>query len=66
MIAQAYENDELVPSIIKAKEDGLRRLPRNILDAGFRVSMADIEIRRGNQIWVHGRLFIPENYPLRY
>ncbi|KAL4745930.1 hypothetical protein BDW72DRAFT_198168 [Aspergillus terricola var. indicus] len=66
MIAQAYENNELVPSIIKAKGDGLYRLPRNILDAGFRLSMADIEVRGGNQIWVYRRLFIPENYPLQH
>jgi transposase InsO family protein len=64
LITEAYENDEIVKRLIAAKEQGLRRLPREIMDQGIRLAMGDLGVR-GERLWVREKLYIPDHKPLR-
>ena len=59
LLKKAYEKDEIVKEIIKAKQDNLRKLPEKILKMGFRIAMGDLEIKN-TQLWYKKRLWIPD------
>jgi len=62
LLTEAYNNDSTTSQLIAAKRQGLRRLPRKIIDQGIKLAMGDLEEKDG-RLWVRGRLYIPDDKP---
>ena len=64
LIAEAYEQDQVVQDIMVAKERGERKLPRHILARGIKLSMGNLTVQ-DHRLWIGTRLYVPENEALR-
>ena len=64
LIAEAYEQDQVVQDIMVAKERGERKLPRHILARGVKLSMGNLTVK-DHRLWIGTRLYVPENEALR-
>ncbi|RKF53461.1 hypothetical protein OnM2_105004b [Erysiphe neolycopersici] len=49
---------------MKLKMAGERRLPPQLLAKSYKLSMTDIDVI-DNQLYVHGKLYVPQNKELR-
>ncbi|CAE7189385.1 Reverse transcriptase [Pyrenophora teres f. teres] len=60
-ISAAYPQDALLQAIIKAKKDGLRRLPANIVgsDRKLRLELGDCALYN-DLLYVRGKLYVPD------
>ena len=63
-IQAAYRKDSTLQTIMKAKNDGDRRIPARLIKKGIRLELGDCEIKFG-LLWVKGRLHMPKKKSLQ-
>ena len=69
LLKEAYQ-DNVVNSIIDAKQQSLRKLPADLIKRGMKLAMGDLTLEgsgRGGstRLYVKGKMYVPDNESLR-
>ena len=69
LLDKAYQNDEIVNSIIKAKQEGFWKLPADLIKQGLKLVMGDLTLNSGpgdsTRLHVKGKMYVPDDKRLR-
>ena len=64
----AYQNNEVLNSIIAAKRAGLRKLPAKITKQGIKLAMGDLTLQgsgRSTRLYMKSKMYVPNNKKLK-
>ena len=64
----AYQNDEVLNSIIAAKRAGLRKLPAKITKQGIKLAMRDLTLQsseRSTRLYIKSKMYVPNDKKLK-
>ena len=68
LLDKSYQKDEIVNSIIAAKQSGLRKLPADLTKQGIKLAMGDLTLAgsgRSTRLYVRGKMYVPNEEKLR-
>ena len=68
LLHKAYQNNQFLNNIIKAKQEGLWKLPADLTKQGIKFAMGDLTlkgIRSGTRLYVKGKMYVPNGDNLR-
>ena len=61
LFKKAYENNDVVKEIMKAKAHGLQKLLTALTKKSIVLSMTDLKIGKNRRLYVKNRIYVPEN-----
>ena len=68
LLDKAYQSDEIVKSIIKAKQEDLWKLPADLTKQGIKFAMGDLTLQgseRSTRLYVKSKMYVPKNEDLK-
>ena len=68
LLDKSYQKDEIVNSIIAAKQSGLRKLPADLTKQGIKLAMGDLTLQgsgRSTRLYVKGKMLVPNDENLK-
>ena len=70
LLDKAYQNDEILNSIITAKQEGLQKLPAKLIKQGIKLAIRDLTLRNSGcgesvRLYVKDRMYMPNDNSLK-
>ena len=70
LLDKAYQKDEIVDSIIAAKQAGFRKLLAELTNQGIKLAMRDLTLKNNGRggstrLYVKGKMYVPDDEKLR-
>ena len=68
LLDKSYQKDEIVNSIIAAKQSGLWKLPADLAKQGIKLAMGDLTFAgsgRSTRLYVRGKMYVPNEEKLQ-
>ena len=68
LLDKAYQSNEIVKTIIKAKQKDLQKLPADLTKQGIKLAMGDLTLQgsgRSTRLYVKGKMLVPNDENLK-